>query len=166
MSAPPIPSSEALHPSSADEPGAATDTAIEWQVHLARRQPGRAVLLLLGTLSCSLLCFSLFRNWLFALFTAGALLAATSEFLFPIRYRLTAEAAEMRNLHNWRRITWAEVRKAYLLDDGIKLSPLAVPNRLESFRGVMLRFGPGAGEREALLTVVRGYRDAVRSDAD
>lgn len=139
---------------------------VEWRVHLARRQPGKAALVVVLALASAVLCYTLFRNLLFAAFTLTALVGATAEFLFPIRYRLDAEAAEMRNLHNWRRISWAEVRKAYLLEDGIKLSPLAVATRLEAFRGVFLRFGEGESSREALRAHVRRFRDAVRSDAD
>jgi len=139
------------------------DAPLEWRVHLARKAPRKAATLVLLTLAAAALCFFLFRNWLFAGFTAAALLGATADFLFPIRYRLTPEAAEMRNLHNWRRITWDEVKKAYLLEDGIKLSPLAVRTRLEPFRGVLLRFGPGDGSQERVLAAVRKFRDAVRS---
>jgi hypothetical protein len=143
-----------------------TGEVIEWQVHLARAQPGKALAVAGAILAAAALCLSLFHNGLFALFTAAALLGATAEFLFPIRYRLTEEAAEMRNLHNWRRITWDEVKKAYLLDEGIKLSPLGVRTRVEPFRGVLLRFGPGAGERETLLAAVRKLRDAAGRDPE
>ncbi len=140
--------------------------ALEWQVHLARTQPARAAVVVGAALLSAGLCFFLFRNWLYAGFCVLALLGATSEFLLPIRYRLDEEGAEMRNLHNWRRIAWSEVKKAYLLEDGVKLSPLGVRTRLEPFRGVFLRFGEGHGSQEEVLSAVRRFRDAVRSNAD
>ena len=139
---------------------------VEWRVHLARTEPRKAAVVLGAAVAAAALCFLLFMNWAFALFSALVLVAGTAEFLFPIRYRLTPEAAEMHNLHNWRRIEWTEVKKAYLLDDGVKLSPLEVPTRLEPFRGVFLRFGEGPGERDRVLAAVRRYRDAVRRDPD
>ena len=147
-------------------PPVPTGEVLEWRVHLARHQPAKAALVLLAAAVSAALCFFLFLSWPFALFTVVALVAATSEFLCPIRYRLDAEAAEMRNLHNWRRITWREVKKAYLLEDGIKLSPLETQTRIEPFRGVFLRFGPGSGSREAVLAAVRSFRDGVRSEPD
>jgi hypothetical protein len=146
--------------------GEREEDRVEWTVHLARDEPARAALVLLTALFAAALCFHLFGSLLFALFTAAALVAATAEFLFPIRYRLTAEAAEMRNLHNWRRIDWREVKKAYLLEDGVKLSPLAARTRLEPFRGVFLRFGPEAESKERILEAVRSYRDAAGRGAD
>lgn len=140
--------------------------AVEWQVHLARSRPGRAIWVLVAAFVSAALCFFLFHNWLYAGFCVVAILSATTEFLFPIRYRLDSEGAEMRNLHNWRRIAWSEVKKAYLLEDGVKLSPLGLKTRLEQFRGVFLRFGPAPGTQEEVVAAVRRFRDAVRSNAD
>lgn len=153
---------EPVEPTSA----AVAGPALEWQVHLARSRPQRAVGVLVAAFISAALCFFLFRNWLYAGFCVVAIVSATTEFLFPIRYRLDAEGAEMRNLHNWRRIAWSEVKKAYLLEDGVKLSPLRLRTRLEQFRGVFLRFGPEPGTQEEVLAAVRRFRDAVRSNAD
>lgn len=147
-------------------PEAADDRPLRWQVHLARTQPAKTLGVLLTVVLSAALCFYLFRNWIFVLFTIVALVGATAEFLFPVRYLVDASGAEMRNLHNWRRINWGEVRKAYLLEEGIKLSPLPVRSRLEAFRGVMLRFGAEPGDRETVLAAVRKYRDGVRRNAD
>lgn len=137
-----------------------------WRVHLAADDPGRAVLVVAAACTAAMLCQSLFLNWLFSAFSCLVLLGATAEFLFPIHFRLDESGAEMRNLHNWRRIAWVDVKKAYLLEDGVKLSPLAVPSRLEHFRGVFLRFGEGEGSRESVLTAVKQHRNAVGSRAD
>lgn len=142
------------------------EPVLEWQVHLARSRPDRAVWVVIAAFASSALCFLLFHNWLYAGFCIIAIVSATTEFLFPIRYRLDAEGAEMRNLHNWRRIAWSEVKKAYLLEDGVKVSPLGMKTRLEPFRGVFLRFGPSPGTQEEVLAAVRRFRDAVRSNAD
>ena len=147
-------------------PEPSEDEVVTWTVHLARRQPGRAVAVVAAALIAAGLCLYLFHSLAFALFSLLVVTSATAEFLFPIRYRLTKEAAELRNLHNWRRIEWEEVRKAYLLEDGVKLSPLRTRTRLEPFRGVFLRFGAGQGEQEAVLAAVRRFRDRARSDAD
>jgi hypothetical protein len=143
-------------------PVQAPGPVLEWTVHLARDRPGRAAVVVLTLLLAAGLCFTLFRSPLFALLTAAVLLGATSEFLLPIRYRLDNQGAESANLHNRRRISWRDVRKAYLLEDGIQLSPFDQPTRLEAFRGVFLRFGPG-GDRETVLAAVRERREAARA---
>ena len=140
--------------------------SLEWSVHLARSAPSKVAVVALVILASAALCFYLFHNFLFAAFIAIALVGATAEFLFPIRYRINAAGIEMRNLHQLRRMEWREVRKAYLQPDGVKLSPLALPTRLEAFRGIFLRFGSGAGSEEAVLAAVRKFRDVVRSNPD
>lgn len=147
-------------------PGDQPEETLTWTVHLAREQPARAVAVVALAAAAAALCLYLFHSLPFALFSLLVVLGATTEFLFPIRYRLTGEAAEQRNLQNWRRIEWQDVRKAYLLEEGVKLSPLRIRTRLEPFRGVFLRFGPGEGEREKVLAAVRRFRDRAQRDTD
>ncbi len=125
---------------------------LTWSVHLARDAPERAALVVLAAAASGLLCFKLFGSLLYGLFCIVALLAATCEFLLPIRYRMDADGVEMRNLHNWRRISWGDVRKAYVLEDGVKLSPLAHGGPREAFRGVFVRWGD---QREGVMDRVR-----------
>lgn len=139
---------------------------LRWRVHLARRRPGWAGLVVVATAISMLLCWHLFGSLLFVLCTGLALVGATAEFLFPIHYYLGPDGAESRNLHNWRRIAWTDVQKAYLLDDAVKLSPLRLPTRLEPFRGVLLRFGEEPGTKEAVLDAVREFRERAGRDAD
>lgn len=136
---------------------------LEWRVHPARRDPWRA-LLLVGIIAASALLGAVsFGSWLLAGATAFLLTGATAEFLLPTRYRITPEGAEQRNLFAPRRIRWAEVKRAYLTEDGIKLSPLGRPSRLESTRGVFLRF---ADNRSEVIAAVRFCRDEWRHRTD
>ena len=90
--------------------------------------------------------------------------SALADYLFPVRFEIDAEGATCRTLAGRTRITWDRVRKYYLDDGGIKLSPLARQGRLESYRGVYLRFG---GNRDEVIRVVRRIRDArTARDAD
>ncbi|MBI3910848.1 MAG: hypothetical protein HY320_07930 [Armatimonadetes bacterium] len=136
---------------------------LEWRVHLAKRQPRRAAAVAAIILASAALCQLLFGNWLFSLFTAFALCAATAEFLLPIRYRLTPQGAEQWNLFAARRILWSGVKRAYLLEDGVQLSPLAIPTRLERYRGVFLRF---ADNRSEVLAAIRHCRYGLERRPD
>lgn len=107
--------------------------------------------------------------WLFRSFWLGlapmlAVLFSLSEYVFPIRYTLTAQSASARHGLSMLEIRWADVRHAYLADDGIKLSPLSVKNsRFESLRGVFLRFD---GENRVAVTeaVTRFREEAARGE--
>jgi hypothetical protein len=157
------PSSPATAPAPpAEAPEAASEApaaeVLEWCIHLARREPAKAVVVVGLALISGALGLALFHNWLFALFAAGVLIAATGEFLFPVRYRLTAEDAELRGPFSWRRIRWTEVKRVYAANEEIKLSPLAHPGPREAFRGVLLRC---EGNRDRVLDAIRRFRDAA-----
>jgi hypothetical protein len=137
---------------------AVTGDTLEWRVHLARQQPGRAAGAVAAILLASAAALWLFASPGFALVTGGLLLAATGEFLFPTTYRLTASGAEARNPFGWRKITWKEVKRVYAGNEEIKLSPLAHGGPRESFRGVLLRC---AGNHEAVRSAVHRFHDAA-----
>lgn len=130
----------------------------EWTVHLAARSPARAlgVALVIG-LAAGWAAF-LFGNAVAFLATAALLIGAASEFLFPVRYRLTPGFAEARGPLHWRRIAWGEVKRVYVGNGEIKLSPLKHGGPREAFRGVVLRF---EGDPDGLRAAIRQYREAA-----
>jgi hypothetical protein len=132
--------------------------SLEWTVHLAAQHPHRAVIVGAAGLAVGTLAHLLFQNPVMTLFSVAVLVAATAEFLFPIRYRLDEKGAELRNLHNWRRIAWEEVKKVYTGEREIKLSPLEHGGRREAFRGVLLHC---PDNRDEVLAFVRRHRDAA-----
>jgi hypothetical protein len=164
---------EAISPASADrsdlsdrsdpsEKACGSKEALQWTVHLAVHQPQKAVILAGAALGVAYLAWLLFRNPVMCLFAAMVLMAATADFLFPIRYKLNSEGAELRNLHNWRRIAWGEVKKVYTGEREIKLSPLEHGGRREAFRGVLLHCPEN---RDEVLAFVRRHRDAAAARA-
>ena len=84
-------------------------------------------------------------------------LLSLSEFVFPVKYTLTAQSATARHGLTLLEIRWADVRHAYLTDEGVKLSPLRAKNsRFEPLRGVYLRFSED--NREVVIAAVQGFR--------
>lgn len=136
----------------APEAGAAV---LEWRVHLARAEPGRAAVVVLVLAAACALAYVVFRHPLAVLLSAAALLSAVSEFLFPIVYRLDGEGVRRRNGLGYSVLAWKDVKRCYADGDGIKLSPLPRPSRLEGFRGVALRYPADAATRERLLNVLQ-----------
>lgn len=140
---------------------------LEWTAWPARRQPGRAVLVLLLIAAVAGWGWWLLRSPAAAPATALVLLSAVGEFLLPTRYRLSASGAEARGPGCWRRIAWREVKRVTVGEQGIKLSPLPprghLGGRAEAFRGVRLRCGP---RREAVLALVRRFCPEALSAAE
>lgn len=133
------------------------DNQVSWSVHLSAGQPKRQAQISLVLLAVLVVGIALFRSFWLALLPMLALLFSLSEYVFPIRYTLTAQSASARCGLSVLEIRWADVRHAYLTDDGIKLSPLTVKNsRFESLRGVFLRFG--GGNQDAVTDAVRRFR--------
>jgi hypothetical protein len=156
-------------PPPAPQPAPEEEVVLAWRVHLARRRPLHAlivVVVILAVMGWAGVVFSFDKDGklrpsimpalVFGLILAGAL----SELLFPISYRLTGKGAYRRNFLSATQIEWRSVRKCYLAADGVKLSPLPRPTRLEAFRGVFLRFGDD--NREEIIARVTQLRDAAR----
>jgi hypothetical protein len=134
--------------------------SFSWFVHLIRRQPQSAPRLALALAGVFVLSLCLFHSFWLALLPAAAVLLSLSEFVFPVRYTLTAQSATARHGLTLLEIRWEDVRHAYLTDEGIKLSPLRANNsRFESLRGVYLRFGET--NQEAVIAAVRRFRQEI-----
>lgn len=131
-----------------------------WTIHLAAVHPKHALLVVLVivlTLSTVMLLIppnaGVGGRVLFLALALLLLLGATGEFLFPVTYQLDAEGAHARFLGSHRVLAWGRVQRVYVYPDGIKLSPLAAPGFLETYRGVRLR----TPERDAVLADVRAW---------
>ncbi len=131
---------------------------LEWTVHLLRRDPARArvVIVAAAIILSSLLGVLIFRSALFALLGPLLLFSSTSEYLLPIRYRITSRRACAAYGAARLEIGWDRVKRVDYLPGSAKLSPFTTPNRLENFRGVLLRFAPDGepGSREDVTRIV------------
>ena len=133
------------------------ETVLCWSVHLITRQPKRKAQIAAVLLVTLIVSFCIFHSLWLGLAPVLALLFSLSEYVFPVRYTLTASAATARHGLTHLEIRWADVRHAYLTDEGIKLSPLLTKNsRFEPLRGVFLRFD-GANQ-DAVIAAVRRFR--------
>ncbi len=74
------------------------------------------------------------------------MMASLSDFLFPVQFEIRPDRVGCRMLFKSSEIKWADVKRCYLDDQGIKLSPLDRISRLEAFRGVYLRFADNEAE--------------------
>ena len=91
-----------------------------------------------------------------SLFSTSILLAAVHDYLFPTRFRLSPKGAEIRFVLYRRQKTWSQLSSYYIDRNGVLLSPFPHPRRLDTFRGIYLRF---ACNREKVLDYVRSELD-------
>lgn len=132
---------------------------MEWQVHLARRQPAKLWPTLVAMIAAGLLVQLATRNPLLAILTLLLLAFAAGEFLFPIHYRLTESGVYVRNLLNIRYLPWSGLRRCYRGKQGIKLSPLPYGGWREAFRGIQLRVEGEA--QEPIIELINQMRPEV-----
>lgn len=113
-------------------------TILEWKVYLAARQPARAAVACLLMLAAGAIAYLAWGHLGYAALTVGLLMGSLADFFFPVRFRLTDQAAYSRGVISLRRLPWDRVRACCHDAQGIKLSPLPRPSRLEAYRGVYL----------------------------
>lgn len=92
-----------------------------------------------------------FGSLLLGVLAGLLLLGSIADYLLPIRYSLDGEGATARALWHQRHLSWSEVRRVIRDDLGVKLSPLARPSRLDSYRGIYLWFSDN--EADVMATI-------------
>ena len=127
---------------------------LDWTAHPLRDEPtwksaalGGAIIGLSGLAATSL------GGAVYGLISLVVLAASTARYLLPTRYVLDDQEAAWRYL-TWQRRSWSAFRRIDRHADGIFLSPFRRPSRLDSFRGVFLRFGPGV-DADAVIALAR-----------
>jgi hypothetical protein len=139
----------------------AEESVLSWSVHLMTRQPKRPAQIGAVVMAVFALSVWVFHSLWLGLAPVLALLFSLSEFIFPVRYTLTPQSASARHGLTSLELRWADVRHAYLTDEGIKLSPLKTKNsRFESLRGIFLRFD--GSNQDAVIAAVRRFRQEAR----
>lgn len=150
-------------------PAAAQDEEVvllTWNVHLLRRDPGRAGAVIVAMILAALFGFLLFQSLFFALIGVLLIFSSTADYLLPICYRLTSRrACAAYGLSRWE-IAWKDVRRVKVAQQAVLLSPLEAPSRLDAFRGVVLRFAEEGqkGERAEVLEIIRFLIPEARFD--
>lgn len=155
--APPRDAAAAPNPTAPQSQTRNEEVVLTWTVHLARRNPAGRARVFACVAAVAAVGLFVFHNVWLALLPAAALLFSVSEYLFPIRYKLSGQKAEMRCGLTVLEIAWRDVRHAFRAEDGIKLSPLRKKNgRMEALRGIFLRFDET--NAEAVTDAVRQLR--------
>ena len=127
--------------------------ALRWESHPLRREKSTKSILLVALIVASSTAAAFgFEHWFYGVFSLGALTASLSRYFFPTCYVLDGEGVSSEHLGFKQRRPWAEFRRADEHRDGIFLRPSARPGRLDSFRGVFLRFNKN---REDVARFVR-----------
>lgn len=130
------------------------DEAFRWNVRLSDKDPSkRWGVFVTAVIAFGLGCL-LFKNVIFGVVGFAIILGTTAEYWFGTSYRLDAKSASARVFLSVTSLDWTDVKRAITSDQGIKLSPLESAGRMDTFRGVFLRYG---NERDRVIDEVRRW---------
>jgi len=93
----------------------------------------------------------------YGLIAALILGVGLSRYFLATHYCLDETGVSARFLGQTQRMVWDDVQRVLVHREGIHLSPFPKPSRLDSFRGVFLRFAANADE---VTRVVERYTKA------
>ncbi len=151
-----MPTSDIITQDSGPDPSV---PALEWRIHLLKRQPTRLPILLLALLFGVLCTGMIFRQPLPVVVVLILLISAVAEYLFPITYQMNEKGVTYRyGLHHFT-LLWSEVKRIEMHAKGVLLSPLPHASRRDNFRGIFVRFAKRdeVGNRTEALTLLSHY---------
>ena len=127
------------------------EVILAWRIHRLRDEPQKIGLVALGYGIAFAFWWLAFPYPLGLFLPVVALTGAMSEYLLPVDYKLTNQKAYCACGPAIKlELAWSDIRRATVGKDGIYLSTLKIPSRLDSFRGIRLRFSKD-NENEVLL---------------
>ena len=131
--------------------------AICWEIHPLRWEKRAKSVLLVAILIISSLAAAIgFEHWFYGIFSCFVLTFALSRYFFPTHYMLDNHGVEYQHLNFRRRRSWTEFRSVEVHRDGVFLRSLDRPSRLDSFRGLFLKFHQN---REEVVYFVRCHAE-------
>jgi len=120
---------------------------LSWVVHPLSQEPAvKSAALVAAIAGFSLLAASTLEGAVYGLVSLVVLSLSMARYFLPTRYTVDEEGVAWRLLVGHRR-PWQEFARVEERADGLLLSPFVRPTRLDTYRGVHLRFGPGADGR-------------------
>ena len=124
---------------------------LQWISHPVKEEPGRnwTVLFFVALTGTAMWLTTTSLYWVGL--GVALILVAIRQWFLPTHYTLDGEGVEMRCLFYRRRKPWREIRRADPGNHGVLLSPFAFRTRLESFRGMFVRF---SGNRDKVMEFV------------
>ena len=136
------------------------DNSLTWRVHLVARSRQKLPTLLSILLFADGCIWLIFANWLPVFAATLLLLGSVRDYLLPITYTLDDEGATASGFLLHQTLRWSEIERVANGKPGILLSTFAVPSRLDSYRGLLLRPAPTGqpADRETLLTEIEKRR--------
>lgn len=126
---------------------------ISWKGWLAAEKPYLTLFAVSVLTAVWILSFTFLQSAVVSTLLTFCVFAYVSEFFLPVDYGLDSDSA-------WKKIgpvmikkQWTQLRSFYTDKNGVLISPFTKPSRLETFRGIYLRFADA--DKEAVLFTIK-----------
>jgi len=124
---------------------------LRWPWHPLVDEFPKSLLFVAAFVGACVLAAAAFGNVAYGLLACGLLATGLGRYLLPTEFTLDDRGAASRFLGQVRKVPWSEVRRVSLQAHAVFLSPFETSSRLDSFRGMRLRF---AGNAEKVVKFV------------
>jgi len=142
-------------PGSPDPAGSASaDEPLEWTHHPWKAAPLKTVVLLAVNLGVTTIVYFSFPEKVFALLAFVVMFGSTMSIYLPVRYRFTRKGVTVFFLGVPSFRPWQHYRQAYVHGNGVFLTSMPRPSRLDPFRGHFLKY---ADNGEEVVEYVRRF---------
>ena len=133
---------------------------LEWQVVLARQQPGKAAAALGVVVALLIVIDTLWGSSLWTGIAAALFFCAIGDFFFPLRQVVGPEGASSHGCFQRQRLAWEQVARCLCAEDGFWLEARR-PNPGRRARGLFLWAGK---HRAELSQLIARYRPEALSE--
>ncbi|MBN1620815.1 hypothetical protein JW890_08835 [candidate division WOR-3 bacterium] len=131
------------------------ENSLIWSGWLAAEKPFLTVFAVAVLAAVWALSFMILPSIVVASILTFCVFVYVSEFFLPVKYGLDKDFV-------WKKIgpvkiqkQWVQLRSFYTDKNGILISPFTKPSRLETFRGIYIRFA--GAERQTVLEAVKKH---------
>jgi len=129
------------------------ETSVRWVSLPLQHAPWKGLVLVLVVAATAAAVFLGTGSPGWTLLSVILLLAGVHDFLLPTTYQLSEEGVSSRTLWYRRHKPWSFCRSYWVDAHGVLLSPFPGRSRLESHRGLYLRFA--GADRQAVVRFVQ-----------
>lgn len=118
----------------------------EWMVHSLTENWKKSACLILFLFVIWVLIYLFFQSFFYVILSVVVLLCSLSSFFLPVRYAFYSDRVTIHFFLGKRSKPWSVFKHYYVDKNGVLLSPFPKPSRLDTFRGMYIRFGGNRAE--------------------
>ena len=118
----------------------------EWVVHSLTENWKKSACLIVFLLFILVSIYWMFQSLFYVILSVVVLLGSLSSFFLPVRYAFYSNRVTIHFFLGKRSKPWSVFKNYYVDKNGVLLSPFPKPSRLDTFRGMYIRFGSNRAE--------------------